>query len=365
MALKFGTTVISNVTVGTGGGNSLSTGYTLTVTNASTYINSSASSSTGNGVWTEDIKTDTNGAISTKQMYLFGNSGVNTGSTSKTFSNVSILSVLPGYASTWFSYYINNIYEEKNQSTTFLLTQNTTYIPNGSASCFVEGTPIVLADGTTKPIEKLTYSDELLTWDFDNGCQSTARIAQLQRNQRTRHYNKLVLEDGIELYTVYNHSWFNITKNRFTRTMEATDIGDEIMTLNGPKKVISKEALEDENHVWYYNLITENNICCYANGILTGNHFCNLYPISNMKYVKEERELNKYEDFALYCSEETFNALRVAEYDYSEYDQEAIESEFRYLSLWNYHVIPHNLDVYQYHNNYRLSRELPIKDFNA
>ena len=135
------------------------------------------------------------------------------------------------------------------------------------------------------------------------------------------------------------------------------------MTINGPKKLVSREELSD-GHVWYYNLLTENNICCYANDILTGNHFCNLYPIVDMKYVKEERELNKYEDFALYCSEETFNAFRIAEYDYSNYDQEAIEAEFRYLSMWQYHVVPHDVDIYEYHNDYRESRGLPRKDFN-
>ena len=360
MALYHGSNTITGVTVGSGG-NSLATGYTLTVTNASTYINTS---STTNGYYTDyaykDNNTSYTGAI--KVICLNGYAVYQTGSTSKTFSNVAALSV---YYSSWFSYYLNNVYTEKGSGGyLFVLTKDSTYRPNGTASCFVEGTPILLADGTTKPIEQLTYADELMTWDFDNGCQSTARIAQLQRNQRTRHYNKLVLEDGTELYTVYNHSWFNITKNKFTRTMEATDVGDEIMTLNGSKKVVSKEAIENPNHVWYYNLITEKNICCYADGILTGNHFCNLYPIENMKYVKEERELNQYAIFADYCSEETFNALRVAEYDYSNYDQEAIEAEFRYLSLWNYHVIPHDVDVYQYHNDYRKSRDLPEKDFN-
>ena len=32
--------------------------------------------------------------------------------------------------------------------------------------CFVEGTLVTLADGTTKPIEDITYDDELLVWNF-------------------------------------------------------------------------------------------------------------------------------------------------------------------------------------------------------
>lgn len=356
MSLYHGSNLISNVNVGGGGGST----YTLTVTNASNYINNAYYTNRGwtSGVQTIGIPSTVTDDQSTVHIGMAGN----TGSYSRTFTNVSTV-VLDGGGS-YIKLYINNVYGEFSFFGICKLKSDTTIQLSGYASCFVEGTLITLADGTTKPIEKLTYEDELLTWDFDNGCQSTAKIAQLQRNQRTRHYNKLVLEDGTELYTVYNHSWFNITKNRFTRTMEATDIDDEIMTLNGPQKLVSKEALVDNNHVWYYNLITENNICCYANGILTGNHFCNLYPISNMKYVKEERELNQYADFALYCSEETFNSFRVAEYDYSNYTQEQIEAEFRYLSLWNFHVIPHDVDVYQYHNDYRKLRELPEKDFN-
>ena len=361
MALYYGSTQITNVYFNPSSGNTLENTYTLTITNASTYVNT-ASITNGYSTGTPYKDDNTNYTGVHNIISLNGYAAYQTGSTSKTFSNVSALRT---YYSGWFSYYINNVYAEKKYGDNlFVLTRNTTYRPNGTASCFVEGTPIILADGTTKPIEKLTYEDELLTWDFDNGCQSHAKIAQLQRNQRTRHYNKLVLEDGTELYTVFNHSWFNITKNRFTRTIEATDIGDEIMTLNGPKKLVSKEQIDDENHVWYYNLITENNICCYANGILVGNHFCNLYPISNMQYVKNNRDLNEYEVFAPYCSRETFDSFRVAEYNYDNYDQEAIEAEFRYLSLWNYHVIPHDVDVYQYHNDYRLARDLPAKDFN-
>lgn len=362
MALYFGSTQIPNVYFNPSSGNSLATGYTLNITNGSSYINTG---STTNGYTTGyAVDGDTNTSKGQKIYSLNGYAAYNTGSNSKTVSNISCL-ILNVPNGTWYSYYINNIYAEQAYGLqVFYLNKDTTFRPNGTASCFVEGTLITLADGTQKPIEKLTYADELLTWDFDNGCQSIARIAQLQRNQRTRHYNRLVLEDGTELYTVFNHSWFNVTKNRFTRTMEATDINDEIMTINGPKKLVSKEQLVDDNHVWYYNLITENNICCYANGILTGNHFCNIYPVSNMTYIKEERILNQYSDFAPYCSEETFNALRVAEYDYSNYDQEAIEAEYRYLSLWNYHVIPHNTDVYQYHNDYRAVRDLPTKDFN-
>lgn len=356
MALYFGSTQIPNVYFNPSSSSGLGQ-HTLTITGATSAINTVADYPSGNGYLY--LQPDSSGGYI---FALMNACAYTTGSVSRTVNNVGLLLL---YGNTYISGYFNNVYFETSYggSKVFLLTQDSTYRPAGAASCFVEGTLITLADGSKKKVEQLTYEDELLVWDFDEGRQSTAKIVQLQRNQRKGRYNKLILEDNIELHTVYNHSWFNITKNRFTRTMEATDIGDEIMTAFGPKKLISKEEIIDENHIWYYNLITEK-VNCYANDILTSNHFSNLYPISNMKYVKEERKLNKYEDFALYCSEETFNVLRIAEYDYSNYDQEAIEAEFRWLSLWQYHVIPHDVDVYQYHNDYRKSRNLPEKDFN-
>ena len=43
-------------------------------------------------------------------------------------------------------------------------------------ACLAEGTEITLADRTTKKIEDITYEDELLVWDFDNGSFATAKL---------------------------------------------------------------------------------------------------------------------------------------------------------------------------------------------
>ena len=195
MALKFGTTTISNVNVGTGGDPT----YNLTVTNcgnyARVYTGWSYNPTTGQGM-PSSVDSDSTVAC----IYYAGSTG------NISYSKTGISKVVLVEKDSRVGIYINNVYGEFASNGICKLKADTTIRLNGYASCLVEGTLITLADGTTKPIEKLTYADELMTWDFDNGCQSTARIAQLQRNQRTRHYNKLVLEDGTELYTVYNHS---------------------------------------------------------------------------------------------------------------------------------------------------------------
>jgi hypothetical protein len=35
----------------------------------------------------------------------------------------------------------------------------------------------------------------------------------------------------------------------------------------------------------------------YANGVLTGNRYCNIYPVVDMKYVKDDRAPRSVEEF--------------------------------------------------------------------
>ena len=47
--------------------------------------------------------------------------------------------------------------------------------------CIAGGTLVPLADGTTKAIEDITYDDELLVWDFDEGKLSSAKPAWVKK----------------------------------------------------------------------------------------------------------------------------------------------------------------------------------------
>ena len=54
--------------------------------------------------------------------------------------------------------------------------------------------------------------------------------------------------------------------------------------------LVSKEIINEE--VEYYNIITDYHINLFANSILTSCRLSNLYPIENMQYVKDNRELH-------------------------------------------------------------------------
>ena len=59
------------------------------------------------------------------------------------------------------------------QSTPTVLTADTTITV--WIECLLAGTLISLADGTQKKIEDIAFDDELLVWDFDNGCLTTSK----------------------------------------------------------------------------------------------------------------------------------------------------------------------------------------------
>lgn len=61
----------------------------------------------------------------------------------------------------------------------------------------------------------------------------------------------------------------------------------------------------------FYNIITYKHINIFANGILTSNSLNNIYPINNMKFIKDNRELRSIEEFDV--SDYVFEGLRLAE----------------------------------------------------
>lgn len=181
-----------------------------------------------------------------------------------------------------------------------------------STPCLVAGTLVTLANGTKKKIEDLTYEDNLLVWDFDNGCMASAKPLWLQKEQKADRYNLFKFSDGNILKTVNQHRIFNAEKGAFTYPMtDQTPIGTTTLNDKGEKvKLVSKEIIEEK--VTYYNLITKYHMNAFTGGILTSCRFSNLYPIKDMKYVKDDRKLVGPEEY-LNIPKEYYEGLRLAE----------------------------------------------------
>ena len=178
--------------------------------------------------------------------------------------------------------------------------------------CFLKGTQILLSDKSVKPIELITYKDQLLVWDFDNGCYAIAHPLWIKKAQTSISYYECIFSDGTILKVVggrgHAHRIYCLETNRFEYANDC--IGKMVMSQNGPVKMESCEIKQEE--VEFYNIITDYHMNLYANGILSSTGLSNIYPIEDMKYVIKEHELIPIEAFDN-CPEKYYYGLRLGE----------------------------------------------------
>ena len=179
-------------------------------------------------------------------------------------------------------------------------------------ACLPYNTLITLADGSTKAVQDIDFNDELKVWDFDNGCLASAKPLWIQEEEIADKYNLLTFSDGRTLKTVYQHRIFNKEAGKYTYPMtDDTPIGTTTLLDDGSEVTLVKKEII-ERPVKYYNIITEYHFNLFANGISTSNRFSNMYPIKDLKYVKDDRKMTPYEEFEG-IPYEWYEKLRLAE----------------------------------------------------
>lgn len=184
-------------------------------------------------------------------------------------------------------------------------------ISGGFWGCYAKGTQITLADGSTKNVEDITYSDELLVWDFDKGDYATAKPLWIKKAETATQYYDIQFESGNSIKLVGNngncHRLYSIEDGGFVYANEL--VGKEVYTQSGVDKVISCEVVEEP--VEFYNIITDYHMNCFANTTLTSCRYNNIYPISNMKFVKDDRDVVPFEAYNVPI--EYYNGMRLGE----------------------------------------------------
>lgn len=162
--------------------------------------------------------------------------------------------------------------------------------------CIAGGTLVSLADGTTKPIEDITYDDNLLVWNFDEGRLDCAKPSWIKKADYVFYYWNTQLKSGKSINTCgyFGHRLFDMSANTWTY---ASDIdGKTVYTLDGADEVVSSTRMDGK--VNFYNIITKGHINLFGNGVLLGCSLENkLYPVENMKFIKDNRALRAYSEF--------------------------------------------------------------------
>ena len=166
-----------------------------------------------------------------------------------------------------------------------LTADSTAYV---YSACIIEGTLVTLADGTAKPIENITYDDDLLVWNFYEGEFGHAKPIWIKPAGVVPEYNLCKFDNGAEIGLVgpgIYHRIYNNEAHEFTHTgSEDTPIGTTTFTDYGDfTKLVSQKIVHKT--VRYYNVVTDKHYNIFANGILTSSRISNRYGIEDgMRY---------------------------------------------------------------------------------
>ena len=174
--------------------------------------------------------------------------------------------------------------------------------------CFVENTHI-WTDSGIKKVQHVTYDDNILVWNFDEGKLDYAKPIFIKQEQTSDSYWHVTDEDGKTVNLVGSNGKSHRLYNKRTHLFEY------------PQDIPECKCEEIHESVKYYNILTEYHFNCYANGILTSKRYSNmLYPITDeMKYDKTVKHTNtcKREQFD-FLTDEEFEKLRLSEMEYSD-----------------------------------------------
>ena len=201
----------------------------------------------------------------------------------------------------------------------------------GTNPCLVRGTMITMADMSRMAVENITYNDDILVWDFDLGEFASAKPVWIKKTQTAVVSCLLTFSDHSELRIVGEspkaHRIFNKEAGKFTYgSMPETPIGTTTFNDQGEEiTLISKEWIVGE--VEFYNVMTDYHMNLFANSILTSMRYNNVYPITDMKFVKDSRTLRTADDYPN-VEERLYRGFRLAEQTQS---VEEIETHIQWL----------------------------------
>ncbi len=231
-------------------------------------------------------------------------------------TSISYATDLSGQTDSLTKYYNGlNMDAVINTNTTITLTYD-------SWTCLTADTEILVYDEkkkkyVTKKIKDITYNDLVACWDFDNGKLTYAKPVWISKSYKTEKVTRVTYSDGTVLDVCGNHSLFSVEDGAFVHEVSKYKLGTTNYKANGEFVTITK--IETINKTVQTNsIITNYHMNCFANGVLTSVPYNNLYPIKDMKFVKDDRKLRKFEEYDV--PREFYDGFRLGEVQYRSID---------------------------------------------
>ena len=194
--------------------------------------------------------------------------------------------------------------------------------------CIVEGTLVTLADGTKKPVEEITYDDELLARDLFTG-EYTAAKPEVIADHGRKSYEVVTLEfsDDTEIGIITSHAFYSPDENRFINMHKdnaADYIGYRFIKTDGESntEVTLTGCRVDTEYTGCYSLVTTKCMNFVAEDLLnlTGSPFEGWIDYAaitpDIKYDADELAENvrkyglfTYDEFKDQITEEIFDGI--------------------------------------------------------
>ncbi|MFE3496148.1 polymorphic toxin-type HINT domain-containing protein [Streptomyces sp. NPDC059175] len=128
-----------------------------------------------------------------------------------------------------------------------------------SGKCFLAGTDVLMADGTTKDIEDIRPGDKVEATDPETGESGARRVTQLIVTEGDKHFNELTINTGEQtekLTATHEHPFWSPSEGRW---VEARDLksGMTLLTNDGTTVVVTGNRPFNK-HARTYNLTVDD-----------------------------------------------------------------------------------------------------------
>ncbi len=201
-----------------------------------------------------------------------------------------------------------------------------TQLEAGSSSgggCVTPETLITLADGTQKPVNQLTATDELLVWNMETGMLDQAPIMFVDMEDEAEfNVVTLTFSDGSTVDVIYEHGFWDYDLNKYVYLDEnaADYIGHTFAKHNGDAlaKVELREVTIATKTTEAWSPVTVGHLCYFVNGMLSMpggvDGLFNFFEVDpeTMKYDEEAMQKD-IETYGLYTYEEMYEICPLTE----------------------------------------------------
>ena len=220
-------------------------------------------------------------------------------------------------------------------------------IPEGEPyfePCLIEGTPINMADGTTKLIENIKQGDLVQSYNPVTGENTPAVVLLAYITGHEHKFTSYSFSNGKHL-TIYGmHGIYN-KRTGITKDIRNINKNDQIVSISGDtvQWITSSEFMFVGEKKARYNIVTSNNLY-YANGILLGQK-----PFSKMQLVNDfniplsdeirevwQQDVDDYNSYSSFLNDpnyhaevsEAYNKLTKAEHHIKVNKQRLFDSDY-------------------------------------